>query len=796
MFKKIFMPVFVLIAFATTAWGQGLDIVIRDFKSTYFGFQEGTNSTKCARGGATKGMVQVSLFYDKANCPIDDVMGKNGDPDHIRYRYCAHPMPADPKPTQMCFGDSLDTWYVDGPNAKTIREVMDLNLNNGIYEIEYNQSTCNDWNGNGKSPGYFPLDKYDNPNSPSYSPGTTWGRETWLSGNRGSCNSSSDAIRHNFGYTLTGSAEFQYVNSNKDEFEFMGDDDMWVFIDGKLVIDLGGTHTAVRGRIDINELAGRENWPEGSMHTINFYYAERQTVESNLKLQFRLTNLSPPRYGAPYIKRAETTVGSGGTSETKIWVNTPLDLGSIEEIKNSGDFPIIIKKSDPTQKDVNGYRLSSIESLGKDPEDPSSYVYSIKGDVCEGKNVNCSLTIGSGDSLSFNVKKSDLTSNDFNDTKNVTLTGNTYVKSSSKIEATKVSWAPNSTKMDKPPFVPMPGDKNPVKPDFVDDWFTGSPTDVTGQCTLCGGGLPNNGTFPNINQIWDPKTGTMISSYDDPSLRPNNIVHGFGKTGTPIPPSRAGELVLTAFPNSSGTVSTNGKKMTYEEWLKDEEAQKLFGLPPEVSPNGPYGVADPKKQADYGGYAFVKNGFPNESSVGSNGRVAPTRCISDLTKPNEPRINCLNFSLLARQPFQISVIIYDQLGNFVTQYRETVTEREFRSVVQGPNYTDGEKNSVSKDGKIGKNASKNCQVPTSSNYGKDSVLTTNGLVKVNVNIYPFSKDGRRFGNGVYIAKIDRVDLPYNGCVNNEGIPLYTIEDYKRYHADQKFGWMRTKPSKK
>jgi len=65
-------------------------------------------------------------------------------------------------------------------------------------------------------------------------------------------------------------------------------------------------------------------------------------------------------------------------------------------------------------------------------------------------------------------------------------------------------------------------------------------------------------------------------------------------------------------------------------------------------------------------------------------------------------------------------------------------------------------------------------------------------VKVNVNIYPFSKDGRRFGNGVYIAKIDRVDIPYEGCVNNNGTPVKIKEDYKRYHAEQKFGWMRTK----
>jgi len=775
MFKKIFMPVFALIAFATTICGaEELDIIIRDFKMGAFGSFEpeykaggNCNPTKCSNSGATTGMVQTALFYDKINCPKDDIMGKDGDPDYIRYRYCAYPLPADPAPSRMCYGETVDKWYVNSEEAKTFNEILALTCSNdGLCGID------------SRSAGYFPLDDKQG----------TWGKDNTCSGGSG----------HNFGFSVTGSAEFQYVSTNNsDNFAFSGDDDMWVFIDGELVIDLGGIHGRVDGSFRVDSLARARGWTDGSKHTINFFYAERHVTQSNLKLTLRLTNMSEARYGAPKIKKAETTIGSGGADETMIWVSNEIDLGSIDEIKRNGNFPIIIKKSDES---VNGYRLSSIEYVGKDD---GSYVYLIKGDVCSSKTDPnaCNLTIGSGDSLSFNVKAIDA---GFNDRNGVTLPStSSYVKSRAGIEAVKISWAPNATQMSKPPFVPIPGDKNPVKPDFVDEWFTGNPTD--GQCALCGSGLPNNGTFPNINLIWDPNTDSWLPS-DDPNLKPNNIVHGFGKTGTPIPPNRAGELLLTAFPNASGTVVTNGTKMKYEDWLKDEEAQKLFGLPPKVSDIGPYGIADPKKQAEYGGYAFVKNGFPNESSVGSNGRVAPTRCISDLTKPNEPRINCLNFSLLARQPFQISVILYDQLGNFVTQYRETVTEREFRSVVQGPNYPNSGTNPNGSNEKrdvdnLSKKADSKCKAPKDnassggSNFGQPDVITTNGLVKVNVNIYPFSKDGRRFGNGVYIAKIDRVDLPYGGCVNNEGTPVYTTEDYKRYHADQKFGWMRTKPKK-
>jgi fibro-slime domain-containing protein len=788
MFKGTFAPVFVLIALGI-AWGQQeaqLDVIIRDFKADYYGFQENdyqkTGSSKQCNTSASTGMVRDALDYSQ--CKTNNLVGDDTIPMARRGRYCARPMPASPAPEKMCYGEHLETWYTDGPDAKTIIELMPLTVRDGVYEIEYNASTCNDWNGAGRSPGYFPLDKYDNQDSPDYSPGKTWGSETWATGTAGRCGGS--ASKHNFGYTLAGSAEFKYVNANNDNFEFMGDDDMWVFIDGKLALDLGGVHSSVNGTININEWAAKESWAEGSMHAINFFYAERQTVESNLKLQFRLTGLSEPLFVGPRILKAETTINSdSAASQTIIWVNTQLDMASIEKFINSEQFPIIVKKSDPSKKDsVSGYKLLSISSEGRDGT--SGYIYVITGWVCESKT-ECSgkLAIGAGDSLSFNVMYDDLLDAGSRDTKRITLPSDAwYVKSYLKIDATKVSWANNTTKMPPIVFDPITGDDNPRKPLFdVDKWFTGNPNDLS--CDGCGdlsGNFGSSGKFPNITQIWDPKEGKMV---DVPT---NTTVHGFGQKGTPIPPNRAGELILTAFPNASGSVNTINGTMTYAEWKKDEEMQKLFGLPPELSKDGPYGIADPKKQANDGGYAFVKNGFPNESSAGGTGQLAPTRCIADRTKEDEPRINCLNFSLLARQPFQLSVIIYDQLGNFVTQYRETVNEKEFRSVVQGPNYVEDTRELV-------KAIKDSCEAPTSSNYGKPTVLTTNGLVKVNVNIYPFSKDGRRFGNGVYIAKIDRVDLPYSGCINNNGTPMYMHVDYMRYHADQRFGWMRTSSKK-
>lgn len=93
-------------------------------------------------------------------------------------------------------------------------------------------------------------------------------------------------------------------------FEFQGDDDCWVFIDGQLVLDMGGIHDAVRGTINFStkqwntyrDLDGKENntgkeieddsgsfnlvGDENTVHTLTIFYMERGLYASNLKIVF------------------------------------------------------------------------------------------------------------------------------------------------------------------------------------------------------------------------------------------------------------------------------------------------------------------------------------------------------------------------------------------------------------------------------------------------------------------------------------------------------------------------------
>ena len=102
---------------------------------------------------------------------------------------------------------------------------------------------------------------------------------------------SDDGNNHNWFFGMNFAINFNLTADYEGplEYYFFGDDDLWVFLDGKLVCDIGGVHSSIGEFVNL-----RDYLPVGSsgQHTLSFFYTERGASGSTCWMSFTLPSVS------------------------------------------------------------------------------------------------------------------------------------------------------------------------------------------------------------------------------------------------------------------------------------------------------------------------------------------------------------------------------------------------------------------------------------------------------------------------------------------------------------------------
>lgn len=95
-----------------------------------------------------------------------------------------------------------------------------------------------------------------------------------------------DGVMRNFGFTTELHSAFQYQGG--EIFTFTGDDDVFIYINDQLAVDLGGVHSQFSTTVDIDTFAATAGMTIGEVYNLDLFHAERNPTGSNFRIETSL----------------------------------------------------------------------------------------------------------------------------------------------------------------------------------------------------------------------------------------------------------------------------------------------------------------------------------------------------------------------------------------------------------------------------------------------------------------------------------------------------------------------------
>ena len=619
------------------------------------------------------------------------------------------------KARDACNNSRFDEWFYDVPGVNyRVEDELELQRIPGTnkYTLDYshwhNPSTTPGTRGtavttDGLGNDFLPLDKYGNGNVTvgDVSVGELYGCQQTISyGSKGSeqamprtqsCSQAGQQGYRNFGYTMESHLMFSYYGTGDEHFEFQGDDDLWIFIDGELAADVGGTHLPINANLNIQDYAAAHGWSPNTLHRMDIFYAERQSNGANLKLTVSLNDLKVSEKLGPQATGARVSDGS----DPVVWVylNTRLHQDVVDNI-NGGVFhdAFLIKRAG-AEIPFNITHIEEETTVGA--EKRKGYKYKLTFVTGEG-----SIWPNSSDSISVNPNANggdplDAAGDGLRLGVDAWMYGaNGKVSDAKVFKPFELVSAEGGA-----PLKPIP------QPDPAENLPFGQGTDGLGGDAGNGSAIvewlkANGKTFNSEGKLDVNKGGELVFTVIDPAAFPAGTTED--------------EMVSSFQSDPANYIVNPGTG------LKSNQAF-INGVPS----NNP---ADPANN----------NGFRTSADAGADSRSEP---LCRATMKNGAMSNsCLPVAFMVKGPFRMNVRVFDHLGNFVSRYSQEVTEEQIHQV-------QGLTGKPLANGVCDANAAAATGADTKIGVSVPNVLST-------INIYPFSETGRMLATGVYIVQVD------------------------------------------